>query len=217
MFENKEAVIGVMASGRGSNFAALLQRQTDGYFKNARMVCLVSNKPTAPALELAREAGITAHAVKPRDFESPAAYEQEIIRLFDEHNINLLLLAGYMKIVGPAILERYGSAIINIHPSLLPAFPGLNAQKQAVEYGVRVSGCTVHFVDDGLDSGPIIAQRAVPVLPDDTEDDLAERILVQEHDLFSRCVKAVTEHPWKIEGRRVIFTEHPDFLLNTFA
>lgn len=207
------AVIGVLASGRGSNFAALLQQQSAGYFHNARLCCLISNRQAAPALELARDAGLAAHAVSPRDFSSPETYEKEIIRLFEEHKIDWLILAGYMKIVGPVILNRYEGRILNIHPSVLPAFPGLHAQRQALEHGVRVSGCTVHFVDDGLDSGPIIAQRAVPVFSDDTEDDLSARILVEEHELFSHSVKAITEYPWKIEGRRVVFTDrYPEFL-----
>lgn len=198
---------GVLASGRGSNFAALLQRQVEGYFQKAEIVCLISNNPEAPALELAREAGICAHAARPKDFDSGEAYEREIVRIFDEHKIEWLLLAGYMKIVGPVILERYGGRIVNIHPSLLPAFPGLNAQRQALEHGVRFSGCTVHLVDSGLDSGPIIGQRAVPLFPDDTEDDLSARILIEEHELFPACVRAITERPWKIEGRRVVFLD----------
>lgn len=207
MSNDTRVTIGVMASGRGSNFAALLQRQSENYFRQARIECLVSNRPAAPALDLARDAGLEAYAVQPRDFETAEAYEQQIVQLFDRHNINFLLLAGYMKILGPTILNKYAGRIINIHPSLLPAFPGLGAQRQALEHGVRVSGCTVHFVDDGLDSGPIIAQRAVPVMPGDTEEDLSLRILVEEHELFSRCVKAITEYPWRIDGRRVIFSD----------
>lgn len=210
MNENKFATFGVLASGRGSNFAALLQRQGEGYFENARMVCLVSNKPSAPALELAREAGLDAYGLSPRDFPSAEAYEAEIIRLLDQHGVDWLILAGYMKIVGPAILQRYQGRIINIHPSLLPAFPGLHAQRQALEHGVRYSGCTVHFVDEGLDSGPIIGQRSVPVMPGDAEDDLSARILVEEHELFSTCVKAITERPWHIDGRRVVFLDDFD-------
>ncbi len=207
MTNDTPAVIGVMASGRGSNFAALLQRQTENYFQNAKIACLISNRPAAPVLDLAQEAGIAAYPVPPGDFDSLEVYEREIVRLFDQHEINWLVLAGYMKIVGPTILTRYGGQIINIHPSLLPAFPGLNAQRQALDYGVRVSGCTVHFVDDGLDSGPIIAQRSVPVMPGDTEEDLSARILVEEHELFPRCVRAITEYAWKLEGRRVVFED----------
>jgi len=207
MSSDKPATIGVLASGRGSNFAAILQRQLDGYFENAKIVCLLSNKPTAPALELAAEAGLAAYAVPPKDFDTPLAYEARIVELLEEHGVDLVVLAGYMKILGPTILERYSGRIVNIHPSLLPSFPGLHAQRQALEHGVRFSGCTVHFVDAGLDSGPIIGQRAVPVFPEDTEDDLCARILVEEHELFSSCVKAITERPWKIDGRRVVFLD----------
>lgn len=207
MSSDNFATFGVLASGRGSNFAALLQRQGEGYFENARMVCLVSNKPGAPALELAREAGLTAHGLLPKDFDSAEAFEAEIVRLMDEHGVDWLILAGYMKILGQGILNRYAGRIINVHPSLLPSFPGLHAQRQALEHGVRYSGCTVHFVDEGLDSGPIIGQRSVPVQPDDTEDDLSARILMHEHELFPACVKAITERPWQIEGRRVVFQD----------
>lgn len=198
---------GVLASGRGSNFAALLQSQNEGFFQQAEIVCLISNNPEAPALELAREAGLQAHCLRPKDFDTLRAYEQDIVRIFDELKIDWLLLAGYMKIVGPTILSRYDGRILNIHPSLLPAFPGLNGQQQALDYGVRFSGCTVHLVDSGLDSGPIIGQRCVPVFPEDTEEDLSARILVQEHELFSACVKAITERPWKVDGRRVVFLD----------
>lgn len=204
------ATFGVLASGRGSNFAALLQRQGEGYFENARMACLISNKPEAPALELAREAGLAAYGLRPKDFKSAEEYETEIVRLMDEHGVDWLILAGYMKIVGAGILSRYAGRIINIHPSLLPSFPGLHAQRQALEHGVRFSGCTAHFVDEGLDSGPIIGQRSVPVLPGDTEDDLSARILVQEHELFPACVKAITERPWRIDGRQVVFLDDFD-------
>lgn len=213
MNDKPRVAIGILASGRGSNFAALLQRQTDNYFKNATIKCLISNREKAPALDLARDARVDAHAVLPKSFNSSGEYEAEIVRIFNTHNIDLLLLAGYMKIVGPTILDRYDGHIINIHPSLLPSFPGLHPQQQALDHGISISGCTVHFVDDGLDSGPIIAQRAVPVLPTDTEDDLSARILVEEHELFSRCVRAITEYTWKIEGRRVVFPDrYPDFL-----
>lgn len=209
--EDTKTNFGVLASGRGSNFAALLQRQSEGYFEKARLVSLISNKPEAPALELASEAGMHSQGLRPRDFASADAYEAEIVRLFDEQGVEWLLLAGYLKIVGPTILNRYGGRILNIHPSLLPSFPGLDAQAQALAHGVRFSGCTVHFVDDKLDSGPIIGQRVVPVNPDDTEEDLSARILVQEHELFPTCVKAISERPWKIEGRRVVFLDdYPD-------
>lgn len=205
MFEKQPAVFGVLASGRGSNFEALLRYQQTGGFHNARIVCLVANRPSAGALDIARQAGLPAHAVRPKDFSTPEEYEQEIIRHLDAHNVNALILAGYMKIIGPTLLNRYADRIINIHPSLLPSFPGLHAQKQALDHGVRFSGCTVHFVDAGLDSGPIIGQSVVPVFPRDTEETLSARILEQEHKLFAQCICDITQRPWHIDGRRVIF------------
>lgn len=198
--------VGVLASGRGSNFAALLKAQQAGQFHSAWLCCLLSNKPDAGALEIAREAGLPAISISPKDYATGADYEQAIVRVLEEHRVEWLVLAGYMKIVGPTILERFPNRILNIHPALLPCFPGLHSQQQALEYGVRVSGCTVHFVDAGMDTGPIIGQRTVPVLADDCEDTLSARILEQEHQLYAECLKRVTEQPWRIEGRRVVFT-----------
>lgn len=199
------ANVGVLASGRGSNFKALLQKQQEGYFLRARIVCLISNVTGAPALDIARQADLAAYSPVPKTFQTSAAYEQELIRLLEQHGVEWLVLAGYMKIVGPALLERFKERIINIHPSLLPAFPGLHGQRQALDYGVRIAGCTTHFVDAGVDTGPIIGQRAVPVLPEDTEETLSNRILEQEHQLFPEALKLVTEQPWHINGRRVVF------------
>lgn len=197
--------VGVLASGRGSNFQALLRKQQEGYFARARIVCLVSNIATAPALDVAREAQLAAYAVPPKSFSSPAAYEKEAVRLLEQHQVQWVVLAGYMKIVGSNLLQRYEQRMINIHPSLLPAFPGLHGQRQALEYGVRVAGCTAHFVDAGVDTGPIIGQRTVPVLLQDDEGSLSRRILEQEHQLFPEALKLVTENPWRIEGRKVVF------------
>lgn len=197
--------VGVLASGRGSNFAALLRQQQDGYFANASISCLISNVSTAPAITVASDAGIPAYPVLPKSFASLIEYETEIIRLLDQHEVKWLILAGYMKIVGRTLLDRFPLRIINIHPSLLPAFPGLHGQKQALDYGVRFAGCTAHFVDAGVDTGPIIGQRVVPVLPGDTEDTLSARILGQEHQLFPEALKLVTERPWHVEGRQVIW------------
>jgi phosphoribosylglycinamide formyltransferase-1 len=200
-----ETAVGVLASGRGSNFEAILRKASEGYFSKAVIKCLISNVPSAGALETAKQARIDNHAIRPRDFLDPASYEQAIIQIMDSHKVEWLVLAGYMKIVGPSVLDRYENRILNIHPSLLPSFPGLHAQEQALNHGVRISGCTVHLVDGGLDSGPIIGQRAVAVLEADSEVDLADRILVQEHELYSECLKRITEQPWHIDGRRVIF------------
>jgi len=197
--------VGVLASGRGSNFAALLAKQNDGYFAKAKLTCLISNRAEAPALEIAKTAGLDAYHVSRSAFPSHDSYEEEIKAILEKHNVQWLILAGYMKIIGPVLLSRFPNRVLNIHPALLPAFPGLHAQRQALEYGVRVSGCTVHFVDGGVDTGPIISQRTVEVLPGDTEQSLSSRILEQEHELFAEALKAVTEGNWHIHGRRVIF------------
>ena len=202
---NSKINIGVLASGRGSNFAALLRHEQSGYFRDAHVACLISNVQTAQALQLAEQANIPGICINPIAYASAVAYETAIIQALDTHQVKWVILAGYMKIVGPTLLARYANRILNIHPSLLPSFPGLHAQRQALEHGVRVSGCTVHFVDDGMDTGPIIGQRAVEVLPADTEETLSTRILEQEHQLFAECLKAVNEQSWRVEGRRVIF------------
>jgi phosphoribosylglycinamide formyltransferase-1 len=199
--------VGVLASGRGSNFEALLRHERDGFFSRARMVCLVVDHPTAGALGVAARHGVPAHIVERRGFPTRDDFEEAIAALLEEHAVQWVALAGYMRIVGPRLLARYPRRILNIHPALLPAFPGLHAQRQALEYGVRISGCTVHFVDAGMDTGPIIVQRAVPVLPGDTEDTLSARILEQEHIAYSEALKAVTERPWRIDGRIVRFLD----------
>ena len=200
-----KAGVGILLSGRGSNFAALLRHERDGMFARARIACVVSNVPSAAGLALAREAGLPAVAIDPAAFPNRRAYEQEVVSALEAHGVEWVCLAGYMKIVGPTLLGRYPQRVLNIHPSLLPSFPGLHAQKQALEHGARVSGCTVHFVDAGMDTGPIIGQRAVPVMQDDTEDTLSERILREEHRLYAECLKRVTEEPWELRGRRVVF------------
>lgn len=193
--------LGVLASGRGSNLEAIVRAQGAGHFSRARVAVVVSNRPDARALDIARDAGIPAVTVLPRDFPSAADYERRIQDVLVEHGTHFVVLAGYMKILGSVLLDAFPHRIINIHPSLLPAFPGLHAQRQALEYGVRFSGCTVHFVDDGVDSGPIIAQRIVPVLPGDTEETLSARILAQEHELMPAVIKLLTEHRWTLRGR----------------
>lgn len=200
--------VGVLASGRGSNFEALLRKEREGYFERVRFTCLVSNVPSARALDVAREAGIPAEAIVPRSYASKDDYERAIIEVLERHGCSFLVLAGYMRIVGPVLLSRFPERIVNIHPALLPSFPGLHSQQQALDYGVRISGCTVHFVDAGTDTGPIIGQRAVPVLPEDTEDALSARILEQEHQLFAESLKRVTEEPHQIVGRTVRFLKN---------
>jgi phosphoribosylglycinamide formyltransferase-1 len=201
----KTASVGVLISGRGSNLEALLRRQQAGYFARARIVCVASNVPGAPGLDIATGAGIPAVAVAPQDFPAKRAYEEALVRTLEGYGVEWVALAGYMKIVGKALLERFAGRILNIHPSLLPSFPGLHAQQQALDHGVKVSGCTVHFVDAGMDTGPIIGQRAVPVLDCDDDDSLSARILEQEHQLYAECLRRVTEERWEIRGRSVVF------------
>ncbi|MCX7017838.1 MAG: phosphoribosylglycinamide formyltransferase [Candidatus Sumerlaeota bacterium] len=198
--------LGVLVSGRGSNLEALLSAERAGAFDRARIVCVFSDAPEARGLDVARNFRVAAYAFRPRDYPSKADYEKAVISILESHAVEYLMLAGYMRIVGAALLARYPLRILNIHPSLLPSFPGLHAQRQALEHGARFSGCTVHFADAGVDAGPIIAQRVVPVLPGDTEDTLSARILEQEHQLFTEAVKLVTERPWEIHGRTVMFS-----------
>jgi len=177
--------LGVLISGRGSNLQAIIESIEDSRL-NASVNVVISNVEDAQGLHMAREQNLPAFFVNP---EGPKTiYEEKIVSTLKEHNVELVVLAGYMKIVGKNILEAYHHRIINIHPSLLPSFPGLNAQKQAIEHGVKVSGCTVHFVDAGMDTGKIILQTAVPVLEGDTEDSLSQRILREEHQLYYRAI-----------------------------
>lgn len=198
--------VAVLLSGRGSNFEALYQASLRSG-SNYEIVIVVSDKKSAPGLDKARAAGIEAYHVSPKKFSSKEVYEGRIVALLEERNIQLVCLAGYMRIVGNRLLQAYPNRIMNIHPALLPAFPGLHAQKQAVDYGARVSGCTVHFVDAGMDTGPIILQRAVEVKADDTEDTLGARILAQEHQVFSEAVTLFFDNKLKIEQRRVIILQ----------
>jgi phosphoribosylglycinamide formyltransferase-1 len=192
----------VLASGRGSNLQALLDACRDGSLP-IKIVCVGSDQPGALALQRADEAGISTRVFKVSDYPNRQAQEEEILSWMWENQVELLLLAGYLKVLSPQFIRQVNFPILNIHPSLLPAFPGLHAQRQAVEYGVKVSGCTVHFVDENLDSGPIILQEAVPVLAEDTEDTLAERILEVEHRLYVEAVRLVALGKVERIGRRV--------------
>lgn len=200
--------VAVLASGRGSNFEALLRHERAGFFQNVEFACLVVDQPHAGALDVAQRYGVPAHTILRKDFSSKQEFEQAIAQTLDRYGISWVVLAGYMRLVGPTLLEKFPQRILNIHPALLPSFPGLHAQRQALEYGVKVSGCTVHFVDAGMDTGPIIVQRCVPVLPHDTEETLSARILEQEHQAYAEALKAVTERPWRIEGRVVRFLDN---------
>lgn len=198
--------LALMASGRGSNFLAILEAIRRGEL-NATIEVVISDQAGAMALERAEAAGIAAVFIDPRHFPDRAGYERAVIGELKPRNIDLVVLAGYMRLVGKELLQAYPHRILNIHPALLPSFTGLHAQRQAVEYGVKFSGCTVHLVDDGMDTGPIIAQAVVPVLPDDTENDLSDRILAREHELYARVLQWLAEGRVYIDGRRV-FVDH---------
>jgi phosphoribosylglycinamide formyltransferase-1 len=170
----------------------------------AEVTAVISDNKDAFALERARKEGIPALHVNPKNFGSKDEYERAIIKLLKEHNVQLVCLAGYMRIVGKVILDAFPNRVINIHPALLPSFPGLHGQQQAWEYGVKYSGCTVHFVDEGMDTGPIIIQAVVPVFDDDTADTLAARILEQEHIIYPEAIGLMAEGRLKLNGRKVL-------------
>ncbi|MDQ7093817.1 phosphoribosylglycinamide formyltransferase [Desulfosporosinus sp. PR] len=192
----------VLASGRGSNLKALLEAAERGSLP-IKIVAVGSDQAGAKALELSRGAGIPTRVFPSKDYPHRQAQEEDLLIWMREHRVELLLLAGYMKVLGPQFIRQANFPILNIHPSLLPAFPGLHAQRQALEYGVKVSGCTVHFVDEGLDSGPILLQEVVPVLPGDTEESLARRILEAEHRLYPEAVRLLVAGKVKRVGRRI--------------
>lgn len=198
----KRLRLAVLASGRGSNFLAIQAAIESGQL-NADIFLLMSDQADALALDRARQLGIKALHISPKAFSSRNDYEAELVRHLQAENIDVVVLAGYMRLVGRVILSAYKDRVLNIHPALLPSFTGLHAQRQAIEYGVKCSGCTVHFVDEGMDTGPIISQAVVPVEDDDTEDSLAERILVQEHQLYWRVLQLLAEGRVYIEGRKV--------------
>lgn len=202
------ARLGVLLSGRGSNFLAIHAAIERGDLP-ARIALVVSNRPEAPGLAKAREMGLDAQAIPQRDGAgdplSREAHEHRVIAALEHAGVEWVCLAGYMRLLSPDFIGRYPRRIVNIHPSLLPAFPGLHAQEQAVEHGVKVSGCTVHLVDEGLDSGPIVVQRAVPVADDDTGESLAARILEQEHRAYPEALRRLLTEPWRIDGRRLLF------------
>jgi phosphoribosylglycinamide formyltransferase-1 len=195
--------LGVLISGRGSNLQALVDAIRDGRL-NAVVAVVISNRPDAGGLEIARRAGIEAICLDHRKAASRDDHERAVARELRARDVGLVCLAGYMRLIGAPLLEAYPQAILNIHPSLLPSFPGLDAQRQALEYGVKVAGATVHFVTEQLDGGPIVVQRAVQVFDDDTEDTVAARILVEEHRAYPEAVNLVLSGRWRVEGRRVV-------------
>lgn len=195
--------IAVFLSGRGSNFRAIFD-EVDGERVNGYIEVVISDNPDAKGLSFAREHGIRYAVFEKSRTENRTEYFEKIIEVLNHRKIDLIVLAGFMKVLSSNIIEKYRHKILNIHPALLPSFPGVHAQKQALDYGVKYSGCTVHFVDDGVDTGPIVLQEAVPVREDDTEDTLSDRILLQEHKIYPRAVQLFCEERLKVEGRRVL-------------
>ena len=196
--------IAVLLSGRGSNFTAIDDAIRRGAL-DAESVCVISNRPGAAGIETARERKHHAHVIDHRAFPSREAHEEEVLRILDTARPDFIVLAGYMRLLSASFVARYPHRILNIHPSLLPSFPGVDAQSQAVAHGVKVSGCTVHFVDERLDAGPILVQRPVEVRDDDTGETLAARILVEEHAAYVEALTKLARGPFRFVGRRVLF------------
>jgi phosphoribosylglycinamide formyltransferase-1 len=193
--------LAILLSGRGSNFEAIAKSVSSGRIPNTRIAVVISNKPEAGGIETARRLGLNALVI-PSKGKGREDHDREVVAALQKHEVDLVCLAGYMRLLSPWFVRQFPHRILNIHPSLLPAFPGLEAQEQAFAYGVKVSGCTVHFVDEELDHGPIIVQKTVAVLDSDNEHTLAERILEQEHVAYSEAIKIVLEGRYEIAGRR---------------
>ena len=193
--------LGILLSGRGSNFAAIARNVAEGNL-NAEIAVVISNRPEAPGLELARRMGLHAVSLPSKGLDREI-YDRHVIAELRNSQVDLVCLAGFMRLLSGHFIREFPRRILNIHPSLLPAFPGLDAQYQALAYGVRVSGCTVHFVDEDLDSGPILLQAVVPVEDEDTPESLSDRILIEEHRIYTEAIRIVLEGRYRIDGRRV--------------
>jgi phosphoribosylglycinamide formyltransferase 1 len=194
--------LAILLSGRGSNFEAIADNINAGRL-DASIALVITNRPDARGLQIARERGLNAIAIPSKGLDREA-YDRRLIEELRKQPVDLICLAGYMRLLSASFIREFPNRILNIHPSLLPAFPGLDAQHQAVDYGVKVSGCTVHFVDEYLDAGPILLQAAVPVQDDDTEEALAARILKEEHRIYSEAIRIVLSGRYQIDGRRVL-------------
>ena len=199
----KKLRIGALASGGGTNLQAIIDRCADGSV-DAEIAILICNNPGAGAIDRAEKAGIKTVTIDHRGFESRNDFDHAIVAALREADVELVVLAGFMRIVTETILDAFPNRVMNIHPALLPAFPGLHVQKKAIEYGAKFSGCTVHFVDAGVDTGPIIIQAVVPVFDDDTEESLSARILAREHQIYPRAIQLLAEDRIRIVGRRVV-------------
>jgi phosphoribosylglycinamide formyltransferase-1 len=195
--------IGILLSGRGSNFVAIANSIDEGRIPNARIAVVISNQPGAGGVQVARRRGLEALVI-PSQGKTREEHDREVVAALQTHGVELVCLAGYMRLLSPWFVQQFPQRVLNIHPALLPSFPGLDGQKQAFDYGVKVSGCTVHFVDEHLDHGPIVVQKCVPVLESDDEHALADRILEQEHLAYSEAIRIVLAGDWKIKGRRVV-------------
>ena len=195
--------IGILLSGRGSNFVAIADNIDAGCIPGARIAVVISNRPDAPGIEIARQRGLDARVIASKG-KQREEHDREVVAVLKEKSVELLCLAGYMRLLSAWFVQQFPNRVLNIHPALLPSFPGLEAQKQAFEYGVKVSGCTVHFVDEQLDHGAIIVQKAVPVYDGDDEHALAARILEQEHIAYSEAIRIVLEGNYEIAGRRMV-------------
>ena len=200
---NKKTRLAVFVSGSGTNLQAIL----DANIPNVEIVVVVSNNPNAYAIERAKRHNIPVEVIDHRNYSSREEFEREIIKRLEPYRVDLIVLAGFMRILSPLFVRAYKNRIMNIHPALLPAFPGVNAVRQALSYGVKYTGCTVHFVDEGVDTGPIILQSVVPVYDDDTEEKLLERIHREEHRIYPEAIRLFAEGKLHIEGRRVFIRD----------
>jgi len=194
--------LGILLSGRGSNFEAIARNVASGAI-NAEIAVVIANRPEAKGLETARKLGLTALSLPSKGLDREV-YDRQVVAELKKHQVDLVCLAGYMRLLSAYFVREFPQRILNIHPALLPSFPGLDAQHQAIDHGVKVSGCTVHFVDENLDSGPILVQAVVPVLNEDNADTLSARILEQEHRIYSEAINIVLSGKYRIEGRRVV-------------
>jgi len=208
MTKGKKLKLGVLVSGSGSNLQAIIDRIEKGAL-DAEIAVTISNKPGAYALERCRKYGIPAVEIRHQDFSTREAFDRKMIDILHLHAVELVVMAGFMRVLTPLFLSAFPMKIMNIHPALLPAFPGTHVQQQAIDYGVKFSGCTVHFADEGVDTGPVIIQAVVPVLPQDTADTLAARILREEHRIYPQAIQLQAEGRLIISGRRVFIKDGP--------
>lgn len=214
----KKVKLGILVSGRGSNLQAIINNIEEGKL-SAEIAVVISDQADAFALERARKHNIPGVHISAKGYKSKREeYDALLLKELQKHDVELVCLAGFMRIITPTLIKSYPNRILNIHPALLPSFPGLHVQKAALEHGVKFSGCSVHFVDEGMDTGPIIIQAVVPILDNDTEDSLSQRILLQEHKIYSRAIQLYAEGRLSLDGKRVLVTgnrvESADFLIN---